>query len=126
MGIPVVVSEPGAPQVTPLALEQLNVTCVAAGVLQPVKVELPAFAVMVKWLGLAVVLNETVVVPGEPVTETSGSVEVNVIEFGVTDPFETAATNGSKPTVITMPIARINRVVLRIVAFNLLQIAISN
>jgi hypothetical protein len=45
-----------------------------------------------------VVLKETVVVAGEPVTLPAGLLEVNVTELGVTLPLLTVASRGKSPS----------------------------
>jgi hypothetical protein len=81
---PVLLSAAAAAQVTPLALEHDTVTALAGGVLQPENFGVTALTWTVKEAGASVVLNETVVVDGEPVTLPSGFPEVKVIELGVT------------------------------------------
>lgn len=83
--------------VTPLALEHDTVTALAGGVLQPEKFGVTAFTCTVKAAGLAVVLKETVVVAGTPVTLKSGLLEVKMTELGVTLKLLTVAYRGKSP-----------------------------
>jgi hypothetical protein len=91
---PVLLSAAAPAHVSPLALEHVTVTALTGGVWQPVNVAANAFTWTVKDAGLRVVLKETFVVAGAPVTATSGSLAVNVTELGVTLALLTEAFNG--------------------------------
>jgi hypothetical protein len=80
-------------------------------VLQPLNRGVAALTWTVKEPGLAVVLKETLVVDGEPVTLPSGSLEVNVIELGVTLPLLTFASSGKGPNARTASASSANRVI---------------
>jgi hypothetical protein len=91
---PVLLSAAAPAHVTPIALEHEIVTALIGGVWQPVNAAANAFTWTVNEAGLNVVLNETFVVAGVPVTLTSGSLEVKAIELGVTLALLTFASNG--------------------------------
>ncbi|PYU18139.1 MAG: hypothetical protein DMG30_28905 [Acidobacteria bacterium] len=80
--------------VTPLGLEHDTFTALAGGVLHPEKFGVTALTWTVKAAGLNVVLKETLVVEGMPVTLPAGLLEVNVTELGVTLQLLTVAYRG--------------------------------